>query len=152
MSQYPTTSMLDVQLSDLSWLVGTWQGERNGQMVEEIWSAASGNCMMGMFRWMHEGRTRFYEFLTLEVEDQEIVMRLKHFYPGLRGWEDKNESFLFILVQLRENEAAFFKVGVPANLWMVYQRTGEESLKSFFVREGEGPLPADMFEYKRNCS
>ncbi len=151
MIPYPTNSLLDIPIANLSWLAGNWQGKRDGQLVEEVWSAPSGKCMMGMFRWMHEDQPRLYEFLTLEEEDQEIVMRLKHFYAGLRGWEEKNESFLFVLVSQSDREAVFYKVGVPSNLWMVYQRISDENLKTFFIRERESPLPMDIFEYRRNC-
>lgn len=87
-----------ISLDAFSWLEGTWHGEALGGTAEETWSAESGNAMMGMFRLISADNPLFYEFFILAEEENSAVLKLKHFEPDMRGWEEKDEfeSFRFI--------------------------------------------------------
>jgi hypothetical protein len=74
-------------LADLQFIAGHGVGELDGGVIEEVWSAPRGDSMMGMFAFTKEGRARFYEFLLIERTASGPVLRLKHFNPGLIGWE-----------------------------------------------------------------
>jgi hypothetical protein len=140
MSEYPITALMNTKVEDLLWLAGDWVGEKDGALIEEQWSALAGNAMMCMFRWVDGDEVRFYEFVTIEEEEDGVRLRIKHFNPGLVGWEEKDESVAFSLVQLEEQKAVFLKDESEEPLWMIYQLVEEDTLLAWF--EGEESLPA----------
>lgn len=94
-------------LADVAFIAGTGTGSLSGGVIEEQWSAPAGDSMMGMFRYTKDGRAVFYEFLLIEQTATGPVLRLKHFNPGLIGWEEKAEVFSYPLVELQPRRAAF---------------------------------------------
>jgi hypothetical protein len=149
MSKYPTTGALTTTVVDLSWLAGNWYGERDDVRVEEHWSAPAGNAMMGMFRWTQNDQVRFYEFMTIEQDAEGIALRVKHFDPSLIGWEEKDTSVAFSLVQLDTRKAVFAKRDTDDPLWMIYQQVAENTLVAYFESEGELPEMEDAFRFTR---
>jgi hypothetical protein len=91
----------------LDWLAGTWRGEGFGGECEEIWSRPAGGVMMGMFRLIHEQQLVFYEFMSIEPQGSVPVFRIKHFDPGLLGWESQTESIEFPFVNMAEDSISF---------------------------------------------
>ena len=81
-------------IEDLSWMVGSWEGDGFGGVSEEMWAPAADGTMMGMYRHLQDGKLVFYEFLLLD----ENGMRLKHFHPDLKGWETKDEMVTFDMI------------------------------------------------------
>ena len=147
MAKYPITIFSGATVNDLAWLAGRWVGERGQDQVEEHWSGVAGQSLMGMFRWLHEGQVRFYELLVVEPEVEGVVLRIKHFDPGLKGWEEKNEVVEFDLVQLTGQEAVFLKRLGDEPLWMLYRREGEDELVTYFEKEGQEVEPVTVFRY-----
>lgn len=60
-------------LNDLSWLAGSWSGTSRGIEMEEHWTAAKGNSMIGIHRDVGKGRTLVFEFLRIEQQGDQIV-------------------------------------------------------------------------------
>ena len=56
--------------------------------------------MMGMFRWVREEKPWFTEHIPITQEPEGLIPRIKHFNPGLVGWEEKEESVKFCAVEL----------------------------------------------------
>ncbi|MBR9918227.1 hypothetical protein GYB29_11250 [bacterium] len=81
-------------INDYSWLVGSWKGDGFGGISEEIWSKPENGVMMGMYRHLKDDKLVFYEFLILD----KTGLRLKHFHPDLKGWEEKNETTFFQMI------------------------------------------------------
>ncbi len=55
------------KLSDISWLVGSWQGTAFGSKFEEVWNPASAGSMVGMWKlYDDEKGVNFYELLLLK--------------------------------------------------------------------------------------
>jgi hypothetical protein len=136
-------------VADLAWLAGRWSGARDGTSIEEQWSEPAGKAMMGMFRWLQDGRVCFYEFMTIEQEAEGIALRIKRFGPGLIPWEEEQEPVAFALVEVNGEEAVFVQHDVAEPLWIVYQRVDEDSLVAHLGSKG-GPLkPEDAFRFRR---
>lgn len=146
MDKYPREGLMNVSPADLTWLTGRWRGERGSQLIEEHWSGLEGGALMAMFRWLKDGRVRFYEFMSIEPEDERVMLRIKHFYPGLKGWEEKEEAAEFLLVQLQGQEAVFLQVNKPGP-WMVYHRESPERLVAYFDKGEEAVKEEDKFIY-----
>lgn len=97
-----------VTIEDFAWIAGHWQGEAMGGTFEETWNPPMGGEMMGMFKFASEGKVRFYEVLTIVPENNSFVLRLKHFSPGLVGWEEKEDSIEFPLVKCSDSLIQFY--------------------------------------------
>ena len=74
-------------------------------------------------------------------------MRIKHFDPGLAGWEEKDRAHEFVLVRLDGREALFLELDRPDPRWAVYRREGTDRLVSYFMRQNEPVTETGMFEY-----
>jgi hypothetical protein len=132
----------------LAWMSGRWVGEHDADRIEEIWTDPHAGMMLGMFRWHQDGAPRFYELLTLEPEGDRLIFRIKHFAPGLLGWEEKDQAVTLDLVSLREGEAVFLKRGEER--WMVYQSQPDSGeLWAWFDTGTEPHQAGDEFRYSR---
>jgi len=140
-----------VRVADLGWLTGHWTGTRGDDQVEEAWGAPAAGTMMGMFRWIRGGEPWFYELTVLEPDGDSIMFRIKHFHPGLVGWEEKDRCVTFLLVALDGQEAVFHQQGVDSPPWMVYRLAGDGSLESWFQRPGEVVEEKHIFRYARTA-
>src|SRR5512134_3551134 len=107
LSQSPTQGTKVSSLADLAFITGHWSGELDGGTTDEHWSAPSGDNMMGVFRYVKNGKAVFYEMLLVEMTATGPVLRLKHFNPGLIGWEEKDQAYSYPLVELEKNKAVF---------------------------------------------
>ncbi len=120
------------QIADVSWLAGNWQGEIWGGQFEELWSQPSAGSMMASFKFVQDNQVKFYELITIAEHNNSLVLRLKHFGPELKGWEAKEQSVQFKLVNLEPKVAYFegytFKQISP-NLLHVYLLTGQQGQK-----------------------
>lgn len=98
---------LEPKLENIAWISGTWHGEAFGGLTEEIWSKPSGGSMMATFKLINDGKISFYEIeIIREIEDS-LVLQLKHFGPDLKGWEAKDETVDFPLIEITETKVVF---------------------------------------------
>ena len=94
-------------LADFTWLAGHWTGPALGGTSEEMWTKPAGGAMQGMYRLLKDGKTMFYELMTLTEKNSSVVLRLKHFNADLTGWEEKAAVLEFPLVKMTATEAHF---------------------------------------------
>jgi hypothetical protein len=142
------TEPVPATADQLAWMAGRWVGEHDADRFEEVWSDPHAGMMLGMFRWHRDREPRFYELLTLEPDGDRLIFRIKHFGPGLVGWEDKDEAVTLDLVSLREGEAIFLKRGEER--WMVYQAQPDSGeLWAWFDTAAAPHGPGDEFRYAR---
>lgn len=75
------------EIAPLAFLAGSWSGTMEGDPVEETWSKAKGDTIIGMFRWQSEGKTTMTELLNIKAEDGAAVLRLRHFGADFAPWK-----------------------------------------------------------------
>jgi hypothetical protein len=139
---------IHASVDDLAWLAGRWLGQDAADRLEEVWSAPHAGMMLGMFRWHRGSEPRFYELLSIEPDETGgVVFRIKHFDPGLVGWEERDEAVTLDLVELSGSEAIFLKRGEAR--WMVYRLEGATYLVCWFETEDSPHAPGDEFRYAR---
>jgi hypothetical protein len=146
------TQPIGADVDSLGWLVGRWLGTDDEDRLEEIWTDPHGGMMLGMFRWHRGGAPRFYELLSVEPGEIGPVFRIKHFDPGLRGWEEKEEAVTLDLVAIGQDEAVFLKRGEQR--WMVYRRQPgpdpeSDQLVCWFETTERPRVEGDEFRYRR---
>jgi hypothetical protein len=147
--RFPTKGLTGTTPADLAWLTGTWLGHNGPDQVEEHWSPVRGDTLMGMFRWVKGDRVFFYELVVIEQDGAFVSFRIKHFYPGLVGWEERERAHEWRLVHLEGREAAFIELDEPVLRWSVYRRETDDRLVSYFVSEDADPTGEGLFEYTR---
>jgi hypothetical protein len=143
-----STTPIPATTDGFAWMAGRWVGEHGADRIEEWWSEAHAGMMLGMFRWHQDAVPRFYELLSLEPDGAQLIFRIKHFAPGLVGWEEKDAAVTLDLVSLRDGEAIFLKRGEER--WMVYQAQADSGeLWVWFDTVAEPHQPGDEFRYSR---
>ena len=128
-------------LSDVYWIQGHWTGEALGGQVEEIWSPPLGESMMGSFKLVQDGKVKFYEIITISEVGQTLIMRLKHFDPNLKGWEEKDETVDFKLVKLSPGKVFFDG--------LTFERISENEMNVYVVIEMDGKKEEVTFSYHK---
>jgi Carbohydrate family 9 binding domain-like/Domain of unknown function (DUF6265) len=98
---------LEPKLENISWIAGTWHGEAFGGQTEEIWSEPSGGSMMATFKLINDGKVTFYEIEVIREVENTLILQLKHFGPDLKGWESKDETVDFPLIEITQNKVVF---------------------------------------------
>ena len=127
--------------SDLDWLAGQWRGEGLGGQCEESWLPAVGGTLIGSFRLADDGEPVFYEFMAITEDAGSLTFRVKHFNPDMTGWEEKDETMDFLLVEVGENEAYFDG--------LTLRRTGSK-LEIFLSMKGkDGTVREEAFVFER---
>lgn len=118
-------------IDDIAWLAGRWTGEGLGGSSEEVIAPGAGGQMMGMFRQADlNGAVKFYEFYLFVETEGSLALRIKHFTPALRGWEEKEVYEEFALVAVEEM-AVYFD-------GLTYALTAHDELTSVVDIEGQG--------------
>lgn len=137
----PGASSPVANLEDVQWLEGHWRGEAFGGITEELWSPPLGGSMMGAFKLVIDGEVDFYELVTISEENGSLILRLKHFYPDLKGWEEKNVTIDFPLVKVDRNRVYFSEFTI--------ERISEREMNMYVVI-GDGETREEAtFNYHR---
>lgn len=116
-------------IDQLAFLEGDWKGEKDGAVVEEIWSAPSGNNIVGCFRWLKKtGKPSMFEILALTEEDDGIYLRLHHYSSKLVGKEPSDKPLTLRLSKIEVNTAEFTPVAA-GDLSKIVYTVSEKNLK-----------------------
>lgn len=89
-----------IQLSDLSFLVGSWVSPEGSAFYEETWFTPYEGVMSGMFRWPGAGGSNRYvlELLTFVETKSGVTFYFKHFDPNLDAWEQVANTYRVVAV------------------------------------------------------
>ena len=136
-----STSRPEATLADVDLLVGHWKGEFLGAMAEELWLPAVGKSMLGAFRLYSEDSILFYETMILVEEEGSVSLKLKHFHPDLKGWEEKDDMVTFRFVKANQD-----------GLWfegLTFQKQPDGSLQAYIaLRQDDGSVKEESFVYR----
>lgn len=149
MSKYPLEALPGVSIDMMRPMIGHWSGLYQGQPVEEVWFEPIAGQMMGCFRWVRDGAVWMYEFTQFAEVEGELILRIKHFNHDLVGWEEKDRSTSFKLVQILENGVAFLQIHDTKTVWLIYDWSTPDNVRIWFDNEtGDHHVDA-VFEYQR---
>jgi hypothetical protein len=132
-------------LKDLAFVTGAWRGGRDGSAIEEHWMRAEGDAMVGMFRMVKDGKTVFTELMSFEQRMTGVVFVLRHFHPGLRGWEEKDAPLEYPLAESASGRVVFAQEGGGTRF--VYEAQPGGRLKVTVHSVHEGQPRSLVFEY-----
>lgn len=133
-------------VQDFSFLAGKWRGGMSGGgLFDEEWSQPSADSMMGMFRYVESGRVRFYEFMVIEATPTGPVLHVRHFDPGLTGWEEKNAPLTFTVDSSSEKQVVF--VNADKSTTVTYRRSSVSALSETLERDVGGHKGKQQFAF-----
>ncbi len=144
------TASAKEQLKSLHWIEGTW-GKTDGEdVLDEVWSAPSGDSMMGVFRWTKGGKVWLFELLTITIDDGRLVFRFRHFGRDQVPWEGKHDALTFYLKSIKEGEVVFENPERDEPRRFVFRRVDGDKLLVRVEGHHEGKPPSVMeFLYSR---
>ena len=130
-------------LEAAGWLAGYWTGTGLGGFSEEMWSNPASGAMLGTFRLIKDGNPVLYELMTLIEHEGSLLLRLKHFHPDLKGWEEKDDSLSFRLLKAGPGEIAFDG--------LTFRREGNDRLLIFLAMRSrkDGSVREEAFQLTR---
>ena len=133
-------------LSKLDWLAGRWVDDSGGNLSEEIWTAPSGDSILGTWRLVVKGQIKLSEILTIQAEGQTLVLRLRHFDAKLVGREEKDKPLELTLAGWNEREARFEGPGSDGQgLALTYRHPDADTLSCTVELRGK----KEEFTFKR---
>jgi hypothetical protein len=134
-------------IEGLGFLAGRWGGTVAGFQADEIWSSAANGSLMGVYREMKDGKTTFFEFLTIEQEDSGPVLRLRHFKPGMKALD--TDPTVFTLTKISRGKAVF-ESGNKLPVRITFEQKGPDGLNILLEHKREnGEWTHELFVYTR---
>jgi hypothetical protein len=137
----PTPASIDA----VAWMAGHWVGTGSDDLSEEVWLQPAAGSMAGMWRWARGGTTRLYELLAIAIEDDRLVLRVRHFLPNLHGLEEKDEPIALPAVRLEARGVVFEGAYPKGPLRITYRSPDPGRLEATVERDGR----TDTFTYVR---
>lgn len=102
-------------IDDVAFLAGHWRADVGGTLFEEITMPPSHGNMTTAMRMIPnfadaDARTKMWELVTIDEEDGGLVMRLRHFNPGLTPWsaEDGKPPLTVTATEVVPGESVVF--------------------------------------------
>lgn len=134
---------LEPKLENIAWISGTWHGEAFGGITEEIWSEPSGGSMMATFKLINDDKVTFYEIEIIREIENSLVLQLKHFGNDLKGWETKDETVDFPLIEITENKVIFEG--------MTFEKISKNEMNVYVDIKDKGTTETVKFNYKKEA-
>jgi hypothetical protein len=125
--------LADPQLAPLAFMAGAWvdaTNKPNSPFNEEHWMRPRGKSMAGVFRRIGgDGVGRFVEVTHINVADDGVYLRLRHFHNPLDPRAGETEANVFRLREATSNKATFDGVSNTRGVSSVtYAANGPDTL------------------------
>ena len=98
-------------LADIQFIAGHWETTKNGLQIEAFWTEPASANMAGVIRMMNDEAPTLYEIFAIEMSENGLEIRVKHFKPGLIGLEEKEKFDYYTFMESGDSYALFQKEG-----------------------------------------
>ena len=89
---------------------------------------------------------KFYEFMVIEATAAGPVLRVRHFDPGLEGWEAKNGALSYPVRSFAGNRVVF--ASSDKSTVITYRRTGPDAMTMELDRTAAGHTGKQVFSFR----
>lgn len=125
-------------LQTLRFMTGCWRGPAGrGTTLEEYYTAPAANLMLGVSRYVREGKVTDYEFTSIERRDSDLVIT-----PHPKGQSPAS----FRLRKLTDGEVVWANPEHDFPQVISYRRVAPDSLVARI--EGPGPQGTRVMEWR----
>jgi hypothetical protein len=114
------------RVADLAWMTGTWSGAMGqGGSLEENWASPKNGSMAALVRqFSPDGTTSMIELISIEEENDSLVLRLKQWNPSM---EPRTHDFQkFTLVESKDRMIMFKNAGNAQFEKLGYSRPADD--------------------------
>lgn len=143
------SSVSNVSLQQLSFLVGRWRENRAGTRLEECWLEPEAGAMVGLSRFTTSEQVKLYELLSLQQEQRGPVLRLRHFSPQLAAWKSESGAVTCPLTSFKDGEAMFESRENDSLLRITYRTTNADALDVVVEKSKVGSNAISEFHFTR---
>lgn len=128
-------------MADVAFIAGHWKGDMGGMVSEEVWTAPSGDNMVGMWRLVGGGKVKLFEFLNIVEEGDGPTFRLRHFDRAGLGWEEKDKPVVLKVVSFGPRAATFEGRNSEntGTVRLAYRRTADDAMTVMLEKTGSAP-------------
>jgi hypothetical protein len=134
-------AVLALTLSDINWLAGDWELTTGNRCVEEHWTTASANLVVGMSRTVDAGRTVSFEFVRIEARTDGV------YYVAQPGGKPPVD---FKLTDADGPALTFVNPGHADHLQrIIYRPNGADGLFARVEGENGGRAFSEDYAYRR---
>lgn len=137
-------------IQQVAFIAGQWTGTLGDRHIEQHWMTPVGTSMVAAYRNVQGTEPKLYELLVIEQEGDGLVLRIKHFNPGvgLAGRQPQGESVNHRLVKVEGETAVFEGTGEnPARV--TFTRKAPDALDIIVGRMRDGQIAQTVFAYKQ---
>ena len=114
-------------VEDLAWMTGTWSGAMGqGGSLEENWATPTNGSMAALVRgFSPDGTTNMIELISIEEENDSLVLRLKQWNPGM---EPRYDGFQVMkLIESKDRMIRFENTGEGGLAKLGYSRPADDT-------------------------
>lgn len=150
-AQAPAPAPAKATVDRLAWVAGAWTGTLGDRTIEQHWSAPVAGSIVAMYRSIRAGKPLLYELLAMENDGEGVVLRIKHFAPGvgLVSQEAKDQSMDHALVQAGERMAVFQGGTAESPVRITFTQPDPNALTILVERTRDGKPVSTEFKYRR---
>ncbi len=113
------------KVADLAWMTGTWSGAMGQGSLEENWATPTNGSMAALVRgFSPDGTTNMIELISIEEEDDSLVLRLKQWNPGMTPRYDGFQ--VMKLMESKDRMVKFENIGEGGLAKLGYSRPADD--------------------------
>jgi hypothetical protein len=127
------------ELTDMAWLAGTWEQNRNGTIVRETWLAPAGDVMAGIGQTLRPGKKAAIEFMKISLEPGGLTFT---------GMPEGQAPTPFVRIPGSPGKVVFENKAHDFPQRVIYERCGED-LCARIEGTVEGKLKGQDWRYHR---
>ncbi|MEH6743604.1 MAG: DUF6265 family protein [Hyphomonas sp.] len=136
------TASPPASLAEVDWLVGYWIGDMPEGPVEQVFLPADKGQLPSFVRATNPDGIIFYEISNIIAQDGTLFIRLRHFTPGLSGWEDQSGPIDRRLLAIEGDTLYFDRVS--------FRRTGPDAYTVYFLNmDGDAERETLVIPFRR---
>ena len=98
--------------------------------------------MMASFKLINDGKVSFYEIEIIREVENSLILQLKHFNNDLKGWETKDETVDFPLIEITANKVTFEG--------MIFEKVNDKEMNVYVdLHDKDGSVETVKFTYTK---
>ncbi len=141
------TNNIKPDISEFSFLTGTWECNVWGGTFEEVWNAPKANSITNMGRHFKNGTMSFMEFGSIEL-DADSKWNLHMIFGKLGEGEKKPTSFE--LESFKKGEVIFVNKQNDFPTHIKYSSVNKNSMTCVIYGRADGKEEKEIFNFKKS--
>ena len=132
----------EVNVEALAWMTGSWEGPTGTHTLEENWTRADNGAIVGVMRFLADGKMQVVELILIEEENGTLMLRGNQWFPG---YKPKLEQLdVMKLTSMGDQSVTFEEHGFSRMKKLTYSRPTPELFKIEIVVPGRDLIVMEL--------